>query len=175
MTYQPRKEEMAALLRMVKTQASSVQKNARDVARDDLVAEGNYALVLALKRYDPAGPATAWTFSEPRVRGAMLDLVRKQRRPGMGKRNTSPAYVFDELCADLPAPASPAPEEVCDAEKALQALLNPVQEVVVRERIQGCSFAEIGEMLGISRDRAARVYEESLALMRTKLGVRTDI
>ncbi|WP_347139987.1 sigma-70 family RNA polymerase sigma factor [Paracoccus sp. SSK6] len=175
MTYHPSKDEMSKLLRMVETQAADIQSVARDVRRADLVAEGQYALTMALKRYNPENGATAWTYTRKRVRGAMKDLVRKQRRPGMGKKNQNDAYVFNELSDDLPAEKAADPGVTHDAAKALQALLNPVQEVVIRERMQDCSFAEIGEKLGITRDKAIRIYEESLALMRTKLGVRTDI
>lgn len=174
MTYQPPKEEMAALLRMVEVQASSVGRGAPDVRRDELIAEGNLALVLALRRFDPAGPASAWTFSEPRVRGAMLDYVRVQHRPGMGKRNKGPAYVFEEVSDDLPDAAGSGGATI-DAAAALAVLTDPVERAVVVGRMEGVSYEKLAIETGLNRRKLQRIYGNALEKIRAELGVRTGI
>lgn len=175
MTYQPPKEEMDALLRMVEYQASKAVKKAPDVRRDDLISEGNLALMMALLRYDPEGPASAWTYTEKRVAGAMKDLIQRHRRPGMSKRNTNPAYVFEPISDDIEAPSSRAGGDLEDIESLFSVVLNPVQEVVLRLHLDGYSYPEIGEKLGIDGPKAGKVYREAVAILRTKTGSRTDI
>lgn len=175
MTYQPPKAEMDALLRMVEYQASKAAKRAPDVRRDDLISEGNLALMMALLRYDPDSPASAWTYTEKRVEGAMKDLVRKHRRPGMGKRNQGAAYAFEPITDELEALASPAHGDFQDIEGLFAVVLNPVQEVVLRLSLDGYSYPEIGEKLGIDGPKAGKIYREAVALLRTKTESRTDI
>jgi RNA polymerase sigma factor for flagellar operon FliA len=51
---------------------------------DDLESVGNEALVRSAMRYDPSGPASFSTYAYYRIRGAMIDDVRK-RTPGRRK------------------------------------------------------------------------------------------
>jgi len=44
---------------------------------DDLIQSGMLGLLDAARRYDPAQCVTFATFAEPRIRGAMLDEIRK--------------------------------------------------------------------------------------------------
>ena len=44
---------------------------------DDLIQAGMLGLLEATRRYDPAQGASFTTFAEPRIRGAMLDEIRK--------------------------------------------------------------------------------------------------
>ena len=44
---------------------------------DDLIQAGMLGLLEAARRYDPAQGASFATFAEPRIRGAMLDEIRK--------------------------------------------------------------------------------------------------
>ena len=44
---------------------------------DDLIQAGMLGLLDAAQRYDPAQGAAFATFAEPRIRGAMLDEIRK--------------------------------------------------------------------------------------------------
>jgi RNA polymerase sigma factor for flagellar operon FliA len=44
---------------------------------DDLIQAGMLGLLEAARRYDPATGRHFSTFAEPRIRGAMLDEIRK--------------------------------------------------------------------------------------------------
>ena len=64
----------------------------RHVDYDDLVMFGQIGLIEAAGAYDADSPATFTTFSYQRVRGAMLDGIRKmawRRMPSAAERNAS--------------------------------------------------------------------------------------
>lgn len=50
------------------------------LSHEDLVQEGMLALLRAQGRYDPARGCTFTTYAYPRIRGAMLDCIRRQLR-----------------------------------------------------------------------------------------------
>lgn len=55
-----------------------VQRFPRSVDVDDLIQEGNFGLMDAITRFDPARGIKFKTYCSTRVRGAMLDAVRNQ-------------------------------------------------------------------------------------------------
>ncbi len=72
----------------VKRQARYVSDRLQaDDMIDDLVQAGLSGLLEALQRYRPDAGAVFWTFALPRIRGAMIDEVRRQdwRPRGIGK------------------------------------------------------------------------------------------
>ena len=78
----PLSDEQAA---RVERHTDLVRKLARRVAReigvmavDELESVGNEALVRSAMRYDPESAATFSTYAHYRVRGAMIDEVRKR-------------------------------------------------------------------------------------------------
>jgi RNA polymerase sigma factor FliA len=84
----PLSDEQAA---RVERHTDLVRKLARRVAReigvinvDELESVGNEALVRSAMRYNPDGAASFSTYAHYRVRGAMIDEVRK-RTPGRRK------------------------------------------------------------------------------------------
>ncbi|PRQ02896.1 RNA polymerase sigma-D factor [Enhygromyxa salina] len=85
----PLSDEQAA---KVERHTDLVRKIARQVARkvavmsvDELESVGNEALVRSAMRYDPSSRASFATYAHYRVRGAMIDAVRK-RTPGRRKQ-----------------------------------------------------------------------------------------
>jgi RNA polymerase sigma factor for flagellar operon FliA len=84
----PLSDEQAA---RVERHTDLVRKLARRVAReigvitvDELESVGNEALVRSAMRYEPDGAASFSTYAHYRVRGAMIDEIRK-RTPGRRK------------------------------------------------------------------------------------------
>lgn len=84
----PLSDEQAA---RVERHTDLVRKLARRVAREigvlgieELESVGNEALVRSAMRYEPDGPASFSTYAHYRVRGAMIDEIRK-RTPGRRK------------------------------------------------------------------------------------------
>lgn len=169
MSYQPSRAQLDEMRRMVGYNAGVVRRRAPDVPRDDLVAEGYYALTLALRRYDPtASTATLWTFAEPRVRGAMLDLVRARRAPG------ERGYEFVEAGEDLEAPQA-APDGAMDLAALLATLQDPTEREVIRLFLDGHSKSDIARRLNVGRKRLEGIYTAAIARMRAEHGAGTDI
>jgi RNA polymerase sigma-70 factor (ECF subfamily) len=133
---------------------------------EDLVQMTFVRLHAARDRYRPGSPVRPWLFTiAARVR--IDELRRRQRRPrGAGDDEldqlSDPTQEDEDLLPDQEARAS-------SVRDALSALPESHRMVVHLHRFEGLSFAEIGEVLGISagaaRIRAFRAY----ALLREKL------
>jgi RNA polymerase sigma factor for flagellar operon FliA len=72
-------ERNVAQVRIV---ARTVRRMLPEIALDELESAGNEGLVQAALRYDPESGVTFASFAHYRIRGAMLDWVRRQN-PGM--------------------------------------------------------------------------------------------
>lgn len=174
MTYQPKQEEMQALLRMVKVQAAKVRLNARDVPQEDLVAEGNLALVKTLRRYNEKSAASAWTYCEPRVYGSMLDYVWKVRNPGISKRKKEKTpYSFEELNNDIQTDEKESPERA--ALLAALTVLGAEERFIIERFLDGYTILQIGDLMGLTRGQIRTHWERLLPKLHTFLGSRTDI
>lgn len=173
MTYQPSKTELATLLRMVEVQASEVEKFAPDIARDELISEGQYALMMSMNLYDPDHGATAWTFSKKRVKGAMLNYIKKTRRPGQGKRNKDESFVFEDI-TDQHEALPDISLETMSIHFAVSKLTEKERSVVDRF-LEDKTFSQISDELGISRYKIRGIWNGALEKVRTALVSRTDI
>lgn len=74
-----RVEAHAALVHRL---ARQVYRSVKTLTVEELESAGNEALVEAVLRYDPDGAASFATFAHYRVRGAMIDALRR-RTPGL--------------------------------------------------------------------------------------------
>jgi len=164
---------------------------------DDLIAFGFGGLLEADRRFDPARGVQFRTFAYHRVRGAMLDGVRKMadlpRRaherltaPGQGTPTAVP-HALDRAFTRMSATLSTASvlqgsfgEESPEAAllksesiaRLLQALpaLSPRQRILVRGfYFEGRSIDGMARELGISKSWASRLHREALAELRDAL------
>jgi RNA polymerase sigma factor for flagellar operon FliA len=123
----PLSDEQAA---RVERHADLVRRLARRVAReigvlsiDELESVGNEALVRSAMRYEPDGPASFSTYAHYRVRGAMIDEVRK-RTPA--RRKYKRALVRLEATQAL----------MVEAADAQQALARSGQRQTLEQRVE---------------------------------------
>ena len=63
---------------LVRHHAIAMSRRAREVEIDELVSAGTVGLVQALEGYDPARGFAFSTYALPRIRGAMLDELRRR-------------------------------------------------------------------------------------------------
>src|SRR5262245_22823354 len=98
----PLSDEQAARVErhteLVQRIARSVHRTARFVEIDELASIGYEALVGAAMRYDPSSGASFATYAHYRIRGAMIDALRKLRPAG---RRHSRALAQLEQCQAL--------------------------------------------------------------------------
>ena len=154
------------------------------------------ALAALYDRYGPAlyraalGLLGSRTDAEDAVQDVWVGLVR--RRPGR-VRNVR-AYLFAALrhaalrrartrlrgrsLNQVPEPVSPAEDPPSDRgvrlERALRSLPPEQREAIVLKVDTGMTFAELGEVLGISSNTAASRYRYALEKLRHALGARDD-
>jgi len=110
---------------------------------DDLRREAELMLVRALRTYDPGRGVPADYWIARRVRGACLDLVRRERSRERRGRAAAPG----RREAFVP---------VWDATEDYLGLLWPDERALVRLLLAGYTQREAARALGISKDTFAR-------------------
>lgn len=130
------------------------------VDRDDLRACGMMGLLAALDRYDPARGAAFATFARPRVRGAMLDHVRRLAPSGRTTIVThDPTPLIDT--AD-PAHVCNRREEHRMLRAALADLEQRDQDIVRLRHVENWSLRRIARHLNLSESRVSRLHARAL-------------
>jgi len=164
---------------------------------DDLIAFGFSGLLEAQQRFDPGRGVRFQTFAYHRVRGAMLDGVRKMAdlprraherlQASADVTPTAAPTALDRAFTRMSAALSTAtvlqgsfgdesPEAVLlkneSVSKLLQALprLSPRQRVLVRGfYFEGRSIDAMAQELGISKSWASRLHRNALRELREAL------
>jgi RNA polymerase sigma factor for flagellar operon FliA len=159
-------------------------------ALGDLVAAGMVGLWEAWRRYDPAR-SRFWPFAERRVRGAMVDelrrldhLPREMRRAVSGGEHPGCVLAFPVDVAGLTwlLPSGSDPEEELAASEESEHLSRVVDEavsslprrleVVVRSTYLGDrSLAVAASELGVTESRVCQMRSEAAEILRKELSV----
>ncbi|HEV3118478.1 MAG TPA: sigma-70 family RNA polymerase sigma factor [Gemmataceae bacterium] len=132
---------------------------ARLVGRDDLLQVGQLALRRAAKGYEPK-KGLFIPYAWRAILTAMLDLVREWKRQYL---------VPIGFCFNVPA--RPPREEIDTAPlmRALRFLPARWQSILRWHFWEGLTLQEVGERLGITRQRAQQLKAKALAKLRTIL------
>ena len=164
---------------------------------DDLVAFGFGGLLEARNRFDPDRGVRFQTFAYHRVRGAMLDGVRKMahlpRRAherlqpaGQGSPTAAPTALdkaFTRMGAGLTTATvlqgrfgDESPEAVLLKNESVARLLRALPQLSSRQRVlirgfyfEGRSIDAIARELGISKSWASRLHTSALRALRDAL------
>lgn len=145
---------------------------ARDDARvDDLVQETFLQLHRARRTYNPERPVIPWALAIARHVFLMDCRVRK--------RKYDPAAIeFDEQLPAGQAALQRSPDEVAIVRDRLRhglASLTPgTRRAVVLHHVQGWSFREIGERLGITGAAAKLRASRGVNALRSRLSTRNE-
>jgi len=132
------------------------EKNLSHLDSEVLIAAGNFGYSQALTRYDPNREATFKTFAEYRIKGAVLDEVRKmigdERCKGERPKQVEDRDMSDNSrCQELM-------ESHYDIKKFFNAIpLEKKEREILKKRIDGLSLKEIGEECGFTEARASQV------------------
>ena len=130
---------------------------------EDLVAEGTLGLVQACRRYSADHGCSLSTFAKYRIRGAMIDALRRRysevnREIQLGDQVAPGTYVLAE---DVVPYGDILRERV-------SALSGP-DRLVLLGRLEGDTFEELGRQLGTDRVQAFRRHRRVLARLRTQI------
>ena len=140
-------------------------------AREEGINAALAALVEAAHTYRPGGPANFRTYASYRIRGAMVDHVRRQ----LGRYHR-PAHWPVDLLKRHPdwasADALEAAERRVDRANLVAALerLDPrVRLMLVWRYWYGMTLLEVAEPWGLTESRASQLVTEALELLRRRL------
>lgn len=168
------------------------QYRGRGLGLDDMVAEGNIALLKAASSFDASKGKRFVSYAAPMIRDAIEKAIETQtgifkvpkteKTPSSAKRRKAlsvdaPVGGSDQLSLlhVLANPNSPAADEKVtreiladDISKALNIL--PQRERMVVERFYGINhvkltFAEIGEEMGLKRERVRQIRNRAVRRM----------
>jgi RNA polymerase sigma factor for flagellar operon FliA len=160
-----------------------------DALRKDLDAAGMAGLVTALRRKDRCRPDEFECYARVRVRGAVLDELRRldwasrTMRASLRQSEDNPSsgfmsFTFDSTAIEeLPAP-SPAesPLETALRHSDQEALVSAVEElperygaVVRMHYFEALPFCEIARLLQVTPARVSQIHTRALMELREKL------
>ena len=149
--------------------------------QEDLVGDGNLALVKAARRYDPTYGVPFSAFALRYVRGAILDVIRSRaRRNALGDgtyaevvsfNDLGPAGHGDERAAYDPPDPRPTPDATLESLERLRVLATlPESErtALVRTAVDGESAAEVARDLGVSPGRVHTLVQSGSTRLRRR-------
>ena len=122
---------------------------------DDLFQCGMLGLLSALKRYDSTSDTLFRTWAYPRIRGSMLDAIRKASSTSRGR--SSPMVPLETIDFVLASPeAEPADINGLSVHEASRTLVAALRELPTRQRtiivfmLNGLKPKHLSSLLGIS-------------------------
>ncbi len=148
--------------------------------QEDLVGDGNLALVKAARRYDPTVGVPFTAFALHYVRGAILDAIRARvRRTTLGDGRFAEVMSFHDLgCVDGdgrdpfdPPDPRPTPDDAVECLERLRVLatLPPSERVaLVRTAVDGDTAADVARDLGVSAGRVHSLVHDGSARLRRR-------
>lgn len=150
---------VSANLRFVVSLASQYQGKGLPI--DDLVNEGNIALIKAARSFDPAKGTRLVVYAASRIRQAMEKAIEeeevtanlKELKEGAGS-NTDTASLEAELIPFNPS-LSTLDEREQQVIRAIYGIGQPVQ-----------TLADVGMQMGVSRERARQIRDKALRKLR---------
>lgn len=167
-------------LPLVRGTARKLRLRVRVVDEEDLVSAGTIGLIEAVDRYDTGFGVPFVSFAYPRIRGAMIDEIRRLRVPAAERASEPvPSLSLDAAAADgsltllevTVNPASPAPEAHAEFGELLEAMnrLPARERDMLRLYVVGNTLAEISSAFGCSESRTSQL----IARARLRLEERT--
>lgn len=144
---------------------------------DDLRQDGWVGLLEAERRHDPGATATLSTFAGHRIRGQILDGIRRRHPFGPNASRTHADIPLVPLDAPgAPDPCyTPEPEEAIAAHEraqAVRAILDALPEryaLILRlHYMDELTITEIAESWGMTLSNASRLHIEALARFRAR-------
>ncbi len=140
----------------------------RPDAADDLFQKTFLKLHTGRHQYRPQAPFRHWIFTI--ARNVLRDDARHQRRQPMAETGA-----FDERIGREQAKnsRSHSPEVGLIVSEATSALPLSQREVIVLNRYRGMSYAEIGEVLGISENAVKQRAFQGMQKLRRSLNILT--
>lgn len=150
---------VSANLRFVVSLASKYQGKGLPI--DDLVNEGNIALIKAARSFDPTKGSRLVIYAASRIRQAIEKALGEEEESANmkelkdGSGNNAEAGLFDSALSPFDPEFSTLDEREREVIRAIYGIGQPVQ-----------TLAEVGMQLGVSRERARQIRDKALRKLR---------
>lgn len=143
---------------------------------DDLIQEGMIGLFKAVRDYQAGKDTSFQTFARICVDRQIYSAIQNSNRQ---KHQPLNSYVslsqdddenFDEVWAENPESIIIDQENTRNLEKEIYGKLSPMERKVLESYLNGCSYAEIADILG----KSPKSIDNALKRIRTKIHVFLD-
>lgn len=177
--------DMSRLVRILASRVLAGLPRDSGIEMADLIQAGNVGLLQAERSFSPEIGAPLAGYAKFRIRGEMLDAVRRNSRPMRAGIATQGSTAEDgtDLEALIPAPADYSPFSIMARNQRAAILDEEVARLperyrtVVRMRYTSeFSLREIGAALRVHESRACQLHQSALGRLRRALckrGVRS--
>jgi RNA polymerase sigma factor for flagellar operon FliA len=178
-------QEMSRLVRILASRVLAGLPRDSGIEMSDLIQAGNLGFLQAARTFCPQIGASLAGYAKYRIRGEMLDTVR--RNSGPARAGTNQGSTADDgrdgqgtdLESMIPAPAEHSPHSLL-AKNQREAILGeeverlpPRYRAVVRLRYsREFSLREIGAVLSVHESRACQLHRNALGRLRRALSKR---
>jgi RNA polymerase sigma factor for flagellar operon FliA len=155
------------------------------IEMSDLIQAGNIGLLQASRTFSSSGGASLAGYAKFRIRGEMLDTVRRH----VGRSQSAPLMAAAMSTEDgnlenrIPAPAEQSPIGVLARTERARILRQEIERLPARYRAvvqlrysSEFSLREIGAALQVNESRACQLHQNALGRLRRALknrGVRS--
>jgi RNA polymerase sigma factor for flagellar operon FliA len=141
----------------------------------DLIQAGNVGLLQAMQSYEPGRGAPLAGFARYRIRGEMLDMVR--RNLGRGR----PAVFADsdqspDWESRLPASPDSSPQAGVLRRQRLAIIVEELERLPAKDRAvvrlrysREMTLGQIGTALSVNESRACQIHQRALARLKRAL------
>jgi RNA polymerase sigma factor for flagellar operon FliA len=172
---------MAKLVRMLAARVLSGLPRDCGMELADLIQAGNIGLLQAERTYSPLHGAPLSGYAKFRIRGEMLDAVRRNSRPSRAGITTLGSTADDgaDLEAMIPAPPDSSPYTVVTGIQRAAILGEEVARLPERYRhivqmrySREYSLREIGDVLSVHESRVCQLHQTALGRLRRALSRR---
>ena len=158
-----RVEVYLPLVRIMANKLWHIHRQPAGLDYEDFFAEGVVGLLEARQHFDASRGFCFSTFASYRIRGALLDILRKAWSVA------NKEYSLTET-ENLPAPGV-AEEVICYGQRLPNLILSlsEIQQRLVLGQLSGQSFASLAQELGLSKASAFRQYQAALRTCQDRL------
>jgi RNA polymerase sigma factor FliA len=171
-------QDLSRLVRILAARVLAGLPRDSGIEMSDLVQAGNLGLLQATRTFSPQHGAPLAGYAKFRIRGEMLDAVRRNFGPGHAGGTTQGSTAEDgtDLESMIPAPSEYSPHSLL-AKTQREAILveevarlPPRYQAVVRLRYsREFSLREIGAVLRVHESRACQLHRSALGRLRRAL------
>ena len=163
-------EQMPELERIVRALAGKLRArlpNECGIEMSDLIQAGNVGLLQAARTYEPGRGAPLAGYAKFRIRGEMLDMVRRN----MG-RGRPPVFIDTEDSPDwesrIPASPDSSPQAGVLRRQRLAIIIEELDRLPARDRAvvrlrysREMTLGQIGTTLSVNESRACQIHQRA--------------